>query len=171
MTGVETNAELLSRAREQGFACYSSANEVQDSEFDLIVMFDVLEHIPETEISAFLEGLSRKLIADGKIILRTPNGGSPFGLNNQYGDSTHMAVITRNKMQFLVSRLDFRLRYCGKDLYPLHIGSISKFPGRALRIILYAVCERLVRFTFAPQPAGVLSANLLTVMQKVKIKQ
>ena len=109
VTGVETNKDLLTRARKAGFDSQPSIDEVADAGFDLIVLFDVLEHVPEAGLPAYFQMLRDRLLTGGQIILRTPNGGSPLGLNNQHGDPTHVAILTRNKLKYLA--LVF---YCNK---------------------------------------------------------
>ncbi len=49
----------------------------KDSSFDLIVMHDVLQHIPEDDVSTSLEELRRVLEAGGDLLIRT-NGASRF---------------------------------------------------------------------------------------------
>ena len=164
--GVETNPALLARARAAGFDCAASIDELGGHRFDLITLFDVLEHVPEAAISAFLVQLAQRLQPGGRIILRTPNGCSPFGLQHQHGDTTHVSILTAQKFRYLIAPAGLRQNYCGTDMYPLYAGSLRAMPARALRRILHSLCERIVRFVFAPQPRGVLSANLLTVLQK-----
>ncbi len=163
--GIETAEALLARARAAGFDCAESPDAMHGKPFDLIVLFDVLEHLPESRIAPFLDSLARRLSPDGLIILRTPNGGSPFGLHHQHGDPTHASILTASKLKFLCARVGLTLSYCGKDLRPLRAGPLWKLPARMLRALLYQLSERLVRFVFAPQPRGVLSANLLAVLR------
>lgn len=169
VAGVETNGELLACARQAGFDSHASLTELSDKGFDLIVLFDVIEHLPETELPAYLRMLKHRLAENGQIILRTPNGGSPFGLNNQHGDPTHTAILTRNKLKYLAHGAGLRVHYCGKDIYPLYSGRLHSLPGRLLRCVLSRGLEALIRFAFAPQPPGILSANLLTVLRIAKV--
>ncbi len=167
-TGVETNAVLLARAAQAGFECHASPGALSGRRFDLIVLFDVLEHLPESALTHFLRELSCLLGDQGRIIVRTPNGGSPFGLNHQHGDPTHAAILTPGKFRYLAGHAGLVLHYCGSDPYPLYAGSWRRLPGRALRAVLRRMVEAFVRFAFAPQPGGVLSANLLTVLQPAR---
>ncbi len=162
--GIETSEALLARARNAGFDCVGSLDMLDDTRFDLIVLFDVLEHLQEARITPLLASLSNRLASGGRIILRTPNGGSPFGLNHQYGDPTHASVLTPNKLRFLCAPAGLAISYCGADLRPLRAVPVAKWPARLLRLLLSRLLERLVRFVFAPQPRGVLSPNLLTVL-------
>ncbi len=163
--GIETNEVLLARAHAAGFDCAGSLATFDAGPFDLIVLFDVLEHIPESGITAFLCSLSGRLAPQGQILLRTPNGGSPFGLNNQYGDPTHAAVLTPNKLKFLSAPAGLQVAFSGADPRPLRGLPAAKWPALALRLLLQRLLERLVRFVFAPLPRGVLAANLLTVLR------
>lgn len=169
VTGVETNKDLLTRARKAGFDSQPSIDEVADAGFDLIVLFDVLEHVPEAGLPAYFQMLRDRLLTGGQIILRTPNGGSPLGLNNQHGDPTHVAILTRNKLKYLARDAGLRIHYCGQDIYPLYVGRLRSWPGRVLRRLLGQVAETFVRFVFAPLPSGVLSANLLTVLRVAEL--
>ena len=63
-------------------------------QFDLIVLFDVLEHLSLSEIVASFKIFSHLLTPSGKVLARFPNGGSPFGRLHQYGDATHQTVLT-----------------------------------------------------------------------------
>ncbi len=164
--GVETNHALLTRAKDAGFDCAATPDALNERRFDLIALFDVLEHIPAAEITPFLCRLSERLTPEGRIILRTPNGGSPLGLNHQHGDPTHAAILTAHKLRYLCAPAGLSIIYCGADLYPLFAGSLRAMPARVLRRALHQLLERIVRFVFSPQPRGVLSANLLTVMRR-----
>lgn len=169
--GIETNDLLIARAQEAGFDCAHSLADLGDpgdTRFDVIVLFDVLEHLPTDAITDFLRELAIRLAKDGRIILRTPNGGSPFGLNHQHGDPTHATVLTANKLKFLSAPAGLKVCYCGEDLHPLRGMPLRTWPASLLRRVLHRLLERLVRFAFAPQPRGVLSANLLTVLRQAE---
>ncbi len=170
-TGIVTSAALRARAARAGYECHTALAALAGRRFDLIVLFDVLEHVPEAGLPDFLHELAGHLADGGQIIVRTPNGGSPFGLNHQHGDPTHAAILTHNKFRYLAGEAGLALRYCSGDLYPLFAGSWRRVPARALRVLLRRILEALVRFTLAPQPRGVLSANLLTVLQRARAGQ
>jgi cyclopropane fatty-acyl-phospholipid synthase-like methyltransferase len=59
--------------------------------FDRIVLLDVFEHFSYVEGVKLLEDLKPLLAPDGKLVLRTPNCASPWGLQFQYNDLTHKA--------------------------------------------------------------------------------
>ena len=166
--GIEIVSELIERASNNGFKSYSSIESIQkNNKYDLIVMFDVLEHIPQDEVLAFLNLLNGLLSESGSIVLRTPNGSSPFGLANQYGDVTHCNVVTGEKLNYWTKLSGLRVDYIDGDLYPfIFKHNIKKFPSKIIKRILFKITERVCRYIFSPQPKGFLSSNLFAILKK-----
>lgn len=165
--GVEIEKQLVSAAKNKGFEVYEDISQL-DYKFDLIVLFDVLEHIPANELLNFLEKLESLLAANGKIIVRVPNGSSPFGLTNQHGDPTHVNIFTTTKLAFYTDKTNLSIKYSGGDVFPIFNGSVSKLPGRILKITLRAIIERITRFIFSPLSKGILSANAIYILERQK---
>jgi SAM-dependent methyltransferase len=101
--GTEVNSALVDIAQEAGYVAIHTDNlsNFNDDTFDLIVAFDVLEHIEQYLIPIFISEIKRVLKAGGYFIARFPNGDSPFGLINQNGDVTHITVIRKRKSSLL----------------------------------------------------------------------
>ena len=94
ITGVELNTELIKRAKFNNYKAISYKKfNLHNNKYDLIVAFDVLEHIPANNLTAFFKKISSLLNNQGFLFLRFPNGDSPFGLVNQNGDITHLSAI------------------------------------------------------------------------------
>lgn len=70
-----------------------------DNGFDIIAAFDVFEHLEPAVIIAKLEAISRMLRPGGWLLLRYPNGQSPFGLGPQHADATHVTALSRAKIE------------------------------------------------------------------------
>ena len=62
--------------------------------FDTIVAFDVFEHFTQQQIRDRLAAAAVLLKPGGGLVLRFPNGQSPFGLAPQYGDATHVTPLS-----------------------------------------------------------------------------
>lgn len=111
--GVELIPELVAAARENGHIAHVTdgknilAN--VDGEFSLIVLFDVLEHLDVDEIGRFLMSAQNHLAGTGKILARFPNGASPFGRFYQYGDLTHITVLTAASLDQLARNYGMRI--------------------------------------------------------------
>ncbi len=105
VTGLEINQDLVKIAQNTGFdAKYSeSLKDMIDKSFDLIVAFDVLEHIPQPDIIPILQTLNKKLKAEGKIFLRFPNGDHWLGNIHQNGDPTHVTAIGYSKLTYFTA--------------------------------------------------------------------
>jgi len=157
---------LLDRATNSDFSVYDSIDNIQNKTFDLIVCFDVLEHIEQKAVVDFLKKINNILNDNGSLIIRTPNGASPLGLANQYGDITHVNVVTTTKMGYWCNSAGLVLKYQDGDIYPIYNGKIFKTPIRIIKRLLQLLIERLLRWIFSPQSKGFLSANLLFLIKK-----
>jgi 2-polyprenyl-3-methyl-5-hydroxy-6-metoxy-1,4-benzoquinol methylase len=102
-TGVEIIASLVESAARRGHrALLGLPREVLDpavDRFDLIVAFDVLEHLTVEEIVDLLRFAASLLNPGGRLLARFPNGASPFGAFYQTGDVTHVTVLSAGRIR------------------------------------------------------------------------
>ncbi|MBD3760740.1 methyltransferase domain-containing protein [Rhizorhabdus sp.] len=68
-------------------------------QFDVIAAFDVLEHLEIDEITQYMRAMEKMLRHGGILILRFPNGQSPFGLAPQHGDVTHKTALSKSRIE------------------------------------------------------------------------
>lgn len=59
------------------------------TEFDMITLLDVLEHIPRQNTIDFLKAIKGALKKDALLIIQTPNLQAPDGQLHRYNDFTH----------------------------------------------------------------------------------
>ncbi len=101
--GVEILSYLVEAAQSKGHQAWEGrveeCEEKLKGEYDAIIALDVFEHLSLESIHSTLEVCGRLLRPGGVMILRVPNGGSPFGLMYQNGDYTHITAFTLSKMQ------------------------------------------------------------------------
>ena len=71
-----------------------------------VVMQDVIEHIPKNEQKNFFEELL-KIYDEIKLIGRTPNLKSTYGLRNSFGDNTHIHRFTDGSLKSFLNDLGF----------------------------------------------------------------
>jgi 2-polyprenyl-3-methyl-5-hydroxy-6-metoxy-1,4-benzoquinol methylase len=76
--------------------------------FDLVVLNDVLEHIPKDKVVLFLSVLRRSLKTGGRLLLRTPNMGNFFSLYARYKDFTHELGFTERSLRQVLWLAGFR---------------------------------------------------------------
>ena len=165
--GIDSNKTLVDIAIKNNFLAYQSIDDIhQTKKFDLIVLFDVIEHIPESDIEVFLMKLSSFLKPSGSVFLRFPNGSSPLGLANQHGDVTHCNIITLPKLNYWCLNSNLKVVFSRGDIMPfIFKHNFLKMPSRVLRIFLYFLLERIVRI-ISNQSKGVLSSNLQVIIKK-----
>ena len=166
--GVESNKNLVNIAIEHEFSVFKSIFEIESNkQYDLIVLFDVIEHIPKADIQEFIFKIETLLNDSGSIFLRFPNGASPFGLANQHGDITHCNIITIPKLNYWCHNSNLEITLSRGSVLPfIFQHNYLKMPTKILKLILYRLAERFVRF-ISNQSRGVLSSNLEVVLRKI----
>ena len=97
--GSEVNPQSLAAAREQSVqlmdADFARSGALQPRSLDYAVAFDVFEHLTAEDLRLTLIALAAALKPGGMIVMRYPNGQSPFGLTAQHGDITHKLALSR----------------------------------------------------------------------------
>lgn len=76
---------------------------IEKSDFDRVVLLDVLEHFTPDEGFRMLSLIKTALNPGGKIVIKTPNAASPWGLNYQFGDLTHKTAFTAESLRQLAT--------------------------------------------------------------------
>jgi 2-polyprenyl-3-methyl-5-hydroxy-6-metoxy-1,4-benzoquinol methylase len=61
--------------------------------YDLITAMDIVEHFDKDELLDFMDAASAALRPGGRLIVQTPNAGSPWGMKVRYGDLTHELAL------------------------------------------------------------------------------
>lgn len=134
--GVEINDDLIATAKENSFQAHDSIDFFNDCTFDLIVAFDVLEHIPPTNIIDFVNTIKSKLKKDGYFLARFPNGDSPIGMRNQNGDITHVNAIGIEKIIQISRICNFEIVYLGGERQIIIAEKLSETIFNLCRLIL-----------------------------------
>ena len=76
-------------------------------QYDLILAFDVLEHIPKDEVVNFLKAVKTSLKPGGKFIARVPNSANPFNVQNFFHDFTHEVFYNSESLEHVLSIAGF----------------------------------------------------------------
>ena len=116
VVGCELIEPICSSGIEQGydtrFGDVRVTVDPSHESFDLVIAFDVLEHIPPNELLDFLKFIRSVMKPGALFIVRVPNGQSPFGLINQYGDITHVNVLSKGRFEQLAPMVELEILYC-----------------------------------------------------------
>ena len=83
--------------------------DVNDEFFDRIICLDILEHFSKKQALSILIRLRGCLKPDGAVIIKLPNGASPWGLQFQHGDLTHVTAFSPQSFEHLAVSAGFRL--------------------------------------------------------------
>jgi SAM-dependent methyltransferase len=151
MSGTELDPDLVAAGRAAGYDVYAADHlgAFEDGSFDLITLFDVLEHIPQDDIVGFLELLARKLRAGGQIVMRFPNADSWLGNPMQYGDPTHVTAIGYLKMTYFALQGSLEIvSFTGAKrhgfatslahgIYGITVGPLVRLGAAVQRVILF----------------------------------
>ncbi|MBF0561591.1 MAG: class I SAM-dependent methyltransferase [Alphaproteobacteria bacterium] len=122
------------------------------SGFDRVVMLDVLEHFPPEVALRLLTAVREHLAPGGKIILKVPNAGCPWGLTYQFGDLTHRTAFSPPSLRQLADAAGFGVA----KIYPQRQGSFR-------RMITDALVHRFLSWALL-SPPEFWSANLYAVL-------
>jgi Methyltransferase domain len=165
IAGTELDATLVALANHCGFRAAQDVDAVTaHGPWDLIVGFDVLEHVAPENTAAFLGGLARRLTADGCMLLRFPNGESPFGLIRQFRDTTHVHVLGVSRMRQIVGPIGLRV-VCSGDALPWHARRWRSMPTALLGAVVRALVEGLVGRLYMGRAPN-LQANEVVVLAR-----
>lgn len=130
-------------------------NDDKTKRYDRIFMFDVFEHFTPEDGLALLLDLQRILTDDGAIILKMPNASSPWGLQFQHGDLTHLAQYTPDSIRQMANAAGMVCTSC----YPHLLGSPGRRrTDRMVQIIL----EKLVA-----TPPEIWEGNFYAILQRL----
>lgn len=166
VTGIEINAVEMKAAARSGYRVFGAIDEIPvDERFDLVVAFDVLEHLDVEQMLDLLAKLHTRLTPIGRFIARFPNGDSPFGLPNQHGDMTHRTVVTRSKLTQIAAQAGFSVASYRGERTPILCGHGGFMVQRLISVPLRATIDVLVNAIFLPTKRVPFSAqNAVAVM-------
>jgi len=97
--------------------------------YDLIVLIQVLEHLPNNTYAAALASLYKHLKPGGILIIAVPNAGNPLGLTERYGDLQHTISFTEQSLKDLLSVSgieNYEYRISGYEIPPYSLLNVAR---------------------------------------------
>ena len=168
--GVELSPALVQRCRAllgegRAFADLDDPRlSTLAASFTHIVAFDVIEHISQPALPAFLSRLRSLLAAQGKIVLRFPNGDSPFGRIHQHGDPTHVTTLGRSKIRYFAEQAGLEVECIRAPALPLLGVSLLKAARRTLIAAGRYCVERVLGLLYFGGSVIPLDPNYVAVL-------
>jgi SAM-dependent methyltransferase len=169
VTGTELLPELVELATEAGYRAVAAdrLDTLADASFDLVVAFDVFEHIPPEHSIAFLTQLASKLRDDGRILLRYPNADTWIGNPFQHGDVTHVNAIGALKMEYYAGEANLEIvRMRATKRRGFRTSIIHGLHAYTAGVLIKAA-SGLAKVMYFPDVRVVLSSsNVVTLLRK-----
>ena len=164
ISGVDTSAEQISKAHEFGITsavcqpAFEYISNVPSESLDMVLLFDILEHLERQELFDLLDEVYRVLRAGGVCLIHVPNGEGIFGMRIRFGDLTHVQAFTQDSGRQLLTTIGFSQVNCFEEKPVVH-GVVSLI--RRVLWDLGTVGPRLLVAAETGFTKPILSENLL----------
>ncbi len=146
--------QIRTKFRVMGIDDFLNAAAAAGDTYDRVIAFDVLEHFSPEEGQQLLTRIRTILNPGGRVHLKVPNAGSPWGLQFQYGDLTHRTAFTPNSLRQLAISAGF---VC-LSTYPQQLGSPTR---RLFGGLLHRALNTVV-----PTPPEIWDGNFYAILEK-----
>lgn len=98
--------------------------------FNLMLMTDVIEHLPKAQVLPYLKAIRDSLKPGGRLLVKTENGASPIGAYQYRMDFTHEYCFTERSLYQVLAAAGFQeIEIRGE---PYALGRRPSALGRAL---------------------------------------
>jgi SAM-dependent methyltransferase len=168
--GTEQIIDLVVAARHCGIAAHSSDEPVDSfvapDSLDLIVAFDVFEHIEIGDLRVLLGTLARCLKPGGLLVARVPSGDSPFSRAIQNGDLTHKTTLGSSSIRQLVESLPFEVMQIRGPAFPIRGLGFRKALKRGLVKVLRQLIYPFIKLILMGGMPSILEPNIVFVLKK-----
>ncbi len=169
--GVETSPDQVQFARQLGAEPVVAGDLVpflrnsRADVFDVVVLFDVIEHFCKDEVLEIMDQACRVLRPGGRLIVHAPNAEGIFGSRIFWSDFTHEMAFTRESLRQLARASGFGSVEFSEDVPAVHgVKSL-------IRRVLWSGLRSIFRLAYMAETgdsgAGlILSQNVLAVARK-----
>jgi 2-polyprenyl-3-methyl-5-hydroxy-6-metoxy-1,4-benzoquinol methylase len=175
--GVEINETLVERACAflgEGHAFQDLNDEClikRAGTFSVIVAFDVIEHIASDELPRLFGQMRSLLATDGRLIVRFPNGDSPFGRIYQHGDPTHLTTIGSQKIRYFAENAGLRVEAVRAPSLPLAGNGVERAIKRWLLKWGRRIVERIVGYLYFGGRVIPLDPNYVAILVPAEVQR
>lgn len=122
--------------------------------FDLIILHDVLEHLPLEKACAIFKALHKVLKKGGRILIRVPNLSSPWGARLFYGTFDHITAYSPDRVLEFARLTNFNVtKITGQKTGKRR----KQFASDALHFILSRIL---------PETPKIWEANILALLER-----
>jgi len=133
--------------------------------FDVIILNAVLEHLNAWEIEGVLEHCAKVIDINGSIIIKSPNGSSPFGGAHQFGDLTHKTYLNEFSLKQVALLSGFSLYAVKNEMTSIRNSKgVKKHIVKAIQYMHLTALNIISVFVFHTKV--VLTPNFIAVLKK-----
>lgn len=177
VVGIELDKKMADKALKRGLNVINSSIQdylTQDNVHmptTLVLMFDVLEHVPKDDVLPLLKNIYSMLADDGVFLCQTPNCYSIAGSAFRYVDWTHVSSFSCYSFDALLHTAGFqsiRILDPAPILWP-NIKQVIRNPLRAIPPFKKWIARKLFLFMLEQEVGkynGPISANMLAIAMK-----
>ncbi len=164
VTGIDKNENLISIAKSKVNAEFIVDDgitylEKQKAQYDIIFLWNVLEHIPKENVMKSLRVLHNSLSDDGFVVVRTPNMTNIMAQGHFCDDFTHRSAFTEQSIAQVAQLAGF------SNVEMLCQFKFQNFKGRIKAIINWFLHKTLLWLRGGTK-CRVFYRNLYVVLRK-----
>lgn len=168
--GTEAIPELVAEGVSAGYAVFDAtaplASIAANDSLDLVIAFDVFEHLDHPDLKRLFESLRPVLRRGGRLVARVPSGDSPFGRAIQHGDLTHRTVLGSSAVRQLAHEAGFEVVSVREPAFPLRGLGLRVFLRRLGVVAARRLLFPIITHAFMGGGQPVLTTNLVFVLVK-----
>jgi SAM-dependent methyltransferase len=168
--GIEAIPDLVKRAKQAGFQAIASDHDIsgvaEHGTLDLIVAFDVLEHLTLDAIKLFLTGAKGGLRPGGLVILRVPSGDSPFVSQIYCGDITHQTLLGSSAVRQLAGAAGLEVSQIRGPVLSISGYGIVRVVRRSVVGLLRLLTFAFIRSILMGNRGAVVTPNMVVVLRR-----
>lgn len=170
ISGIDLNKKNIEQCKKIGIKnvikadMYNYISKLSNNKFDVIIMNDIIEHIPRERVIKYLSNIRTKLKEGGVLIIKTVNCNNVYGLSSYFSDFTHVVGYTSEKIRHVSLLSGFKeCKVYNLYLYT-NIFIVDLFFNIPFKII-YKI-KRLLFYLNGRKTDNVFSKNLLAIIRK-----
>ena len=167
--GTEADEALVDRARALGYdarVATPNLRHVAAGPIDVVVAFDVFEHLDPEEAKTVLRSARDCLRPGGLVVIRVPSGDSPFSRAIQHGDLTHRTTIGSGIVRQYAVAAGLEVVQIRPPAFPLLGMGMRRLFRRAPIALLRRVVAAFVNIAFHDNQPRVVTPNMVAVLRK-----
>ncbi len=170
-TGVEVIPQLVDESRLRGWSAYDMKDFESlklEKPYDLVVAFDVFEHLDIVGLCNLLLRCRELLADDGRLIGRVPSGDSPYSGATQNGDITHRCTLGSSAVKQIAYQCGYQVLQIREPAFPVRgLGVISMIRRLHVKLARKAIFP-IIRRVLMGGSSAVLTPNMVFVLRNAK---